>query len=242
MTLRLRVVGRGRLGSALAAALRSVDGWEVDLVAGRSVAADATAGIDLVLLCVPDAAIADVARRLTPDAGAVVAHCSGAAGLDVLAPHERRASVHPLVSVPDEARGAALLVGGWYAVSGDPLVGELVAALHGRPVEVADADRARYHAAAVVASNHLVALMGQVERIAGSIGLPLDAFLDLARGSLDNVADLGAAAALTGPVARGDWDTVRGHLAAIDPSERAAYLAGVALAARLAGHDEVPLP
>lgn len=241
MTRRLRIVGRGRLGRALTAALAGSDGWEVELVAGHTTTPSAAAGVDLVLLCVPDAAIADVAGRLAPEASAVVAHCSGATGLDVLEPHERRASLHPLVSVPDEVRGAAALVGGWYAVSGDPLVAELVEALRGRSVAVADGDRQRYHAAAVVASNHLVALMGQVERIAGSMGLPLDAFLDLARGSLDNVAELGAGAALTGPVARGDWATVRAHLAAIDTSERAAYLAGVELAARLAGHDDVPV-
>jgi predicted short-subunit dehydrogenase-like oxidoreductase (DUF2520 family) len=98
---------------------------------------------------------------------------------------------------------------------------------------VADADRAAYHAAAAIASNHLVALLGQVERVAASAGVPLEAYLDLVRVTLDNVAELGPAAALTGPVARGDWDTVERHRAALDPAELAAYDAMVAAARRL---------
>jgi predicted short-subunit dehydrogenase-like oxidoreductase (DUF2520 family) len=77
-----------------------------------------------------------------------------------------------------------------------------------------------------------VALLGQVERVAPE-GVPLEAFLGLARGTIDNVAELGAAAALTGPVARGDWDTVERHLAAIPEDERPAYEAMVAQARKL---------
>jgi predicted short-subunit dehydrogenase-like oxidoreductase (DUF2520 family) len=98
-------------------------------------------------------------------------------------------------------------------------------------------DRARYHAAAVIASNHMVALMGQVERMAAELGVPSEAFLDLAAASLENVAALGPTAALTGPVARGDWDTVRHHLGVLHPAERPAYLALAAEAARLAARD-----
>src|SRR5205823_4014841 len=82
-------------------------------------------------------------------------------------------------------------------------------------------------------ANHVVALLGQVERVATTSGVPLDAFLDLVRGAVDNAAALGPAAALTGPVARGDHDTVARHLAALDPSERAAYEAMSAEAQRL---------
>jgi predicted short-subunit dehydrogenase-like oxidoreductase (DUF2520 family) len=113
------------------------------------------------------------------------------------------------------------------------MAAEVVTALGGRFVHVDDDHRAAYHAAAAIASNHLVALLGQVERVAAAAGVPLDAFLDLVRGSVDNVAALGPAAALTGPVARGDWDTVARHLAALPPEERAAYEAMAALAARL---------
>lgn len=230
-----RVVGRGRAGGSFTGALRAA-GWSVDLIAHDDPAVrNAAAEADLVLLCVPDAVIAAVAEAIDPDPSGVVAHCAGAATLQVLGRHPRRASVHPLVSLADPVLGARQLHGAWFAVAGDRIAVEVVEALDGRFVEVDDADRVRYHAAAVVASNHLVALLGQVERIAGGIGVPLEAFLDLSRGSIDNVATLGPASALTGPVARGDLDTVRSHLAALPESEREAYLALARAAARLVG-------
>ena len=164
-----------------------------------------------------------------------MAHCAGSLTLEVLAPHERRGSIHPLVALPSGDLGAARLPGAWFAVAGDPIAREVVESLGARSVEVADTDRVAYHAAAVVASNHLVALLGQVERLAGRVGVPLEAYLDLAVGSIDNVAELGPAGALTGPVARGDWETVRRHLGALDPDERPAYLALATEAARLVG-------
>jgi predicted short-subunit dehydrogenase-like oxidoreductase (DUF2520 family) len=182
-----------------------------------------------------------------PTADAVVAHLSGSLGLEVLSPHRRRAALHPLVSIPDAEVGARRLRGAWFAVAGEPrgardLVEQVVADLGGRSFVVADADRAAYHAAATIASNHLVALLGQVERVAASAGVPLEAYLDLVRVTLDNVAELGPAGALTGPVARGDWDTVERHRAALDPAELAAYDAMVAEARRLVddGADEGP--
>ena len=117
----VRIVGRGRAGGAFDAALRSA-GWRVELIAHDDPALDgATHGVDLVLLCVPDAAIAGTAGAVTPEPGTVVAHCSGASTLDVLDPHERRASVHPLVALPDPVLGARRLVGAWIATAGDPL-------------------------------------------------------------------------------------------------------------------------
>jgi predicted short-subunit dehydrogenase-like oxidoreductase (DUF2520 family) len=178
-----------------------------------------------------------VAAAIEPGGEAVVAHCAGSLGLEVLAPAPRRASVHPLVALPDARRGAAALQGAWFAVAGDDEVRRVVAALDGHAVAVDDEQRALYHAAAVIASNHLVALMGQVERLAAAVGLPLEAFLDLVRGTIDNVAALGAREALTGPVARGDWATVGRHLAALPAAEREAYLALAAAAAQLVDRD-----
>jgi predicted short-subunit dehydrogenase-like oxidoreductase (DUF2520 family) len=228
----VRVVGRGRAGGSLAGALTAA-GWEVEVVPGTAaVTAD---GVDLVVLAVPDGAVAEVAAAVTPGP-AVVAHLAGSLGLDVLAPHARRASVHPLVSLPTPEVGAERLrAGAWFAVAGDPVAGEVVAALGGRAVEVPDDQRAAYHAAACIASNHLVALLGQVERVAGPVGVPLAAYLDLARATVDNVAALGPAAALTGPAARGDTATLDRHRAALAPDERPAYDALVDLAERLAG-------
>jgi predicted short-subunit dehydrogenase-like oxidoreductase (DUF2520 family) len=197
----------------------------------RSAAAD----VDLLVLATPDAAVAEVAAAIEPNQDTVVAHLSGSLGLAPLARHTRRAVLHPLVALPDPERGEARLVGTWFglAVDGDPLVEEVVAELHGQIVRVAEDDWARYHAAAVIAANHLVALLGQVERVAATVGAPLAAYLDLARGALDDVADLGPSAALTGPVRRGDLDTVQRHLDALPEAERAAYRALAEEAARL---------
>jgi predicted short-subunit dehydrogenase-like oxidoreductase (DUF2520 family) len=235
---RVRIIGPGRAGTSLAEALRRC-GWIVEpLLARDDDPSSAAVGVDLLVLATPDAAISGVAASVDPIPDTVVAHLSGALGLDVLAPHERRAACHPLVSLADADRGADLLCGGaWFAVAGDPLAGEVVEALGGRAVTIDDADRATYHAAAVLASNHLVALLGQVERVAGPLGIPLDAFLDLADGSLANVRALGPAAALTGPASRGDEATIDRHLAALPDDERAGYEALADLARRLAGRN-----
>jgi predicted short-subunit dehydrogenase-like oxidoreductase (DUF2520 family) len=230
----VRVVGPGRAGGSVQSALAAA-GWFVeDPRRHGDDVADAALGVDLLVLAVPDRTIATVAAAITPVDSTVVAHLAGSLGLDVLAPHRRRAGLHPLVSLPSAEAGAGRLRGASFAVAGDPLVREVVAALDGRPFQVADADRATYHAAACIASNHLVALLGQVERVAATIGLPLDAYLPLVAGTVDNVAALGPRDALTGPAARGDQRTIDAHLAALQPAEREAYLAMVALAQRLA--------
>lgn len=238
---RLRVIGPGRAGGALALALGRA-GWDVVGLLGRGEpVAGALDGTDLLVVATPDAAVAEVAAAVEPSDRAVIAHLAGSLGLDALGAHLRRAGLHPLVALPSPEIGASRLAGGaWFAVAGDPLVERAVADLGGRSFTVADHDRARYHAAAVVASNHLVALFGQVERIAGPVGVPVEAYLDLARATLDNVAALGPAAALTGPVARGDWPTVARHLAALPPEERPAYLALAAAARRLVDDDGLP--
>ena len=109
------------------------------------------------------------------------------------------------------------------------------------PFPIAEADRAAYHAAAVVASNHLVALLGQVERLAEAAGAPFAAFAPLVRASVENAFLLGAADALTGPVSRGDLGTVERHLGALDPAERDAYRSMAREAARLAGRRDTAL-
>jgi predicted short-subunit dehydrogenase-like oxidoreductase (DUF2520 family) len=231
---RVRVVGRGRAGGSFADALSAL-GWHVELVRGRGVdhRGDA-AGVDLVLLAVPDGAVAETAASIEPGA-AVVAHVAGSLGLDVLAPHARRGAAHPLASLPDRTVGAQRLAAGiTFSVSGDPLMSSLVAQLGGRSVELPDEARIAYHAAATIASNHTVALLGQVERVAASVGLPLAAYLPLVSQTLDNVAALGPAAALTGPAARGDESTLARHRAALDPAEVPAYDALAELCRRLA--------
>ncbi|CAN5610764.1 hypothetical protein BH20ACT2_BH20ACT2_16610 [soil metagenome] len=230
----LRVIGPGRAGCSLAGTLGTV-GWRTVGLLGRGDdLAGAAHGVDVLVVASPDAAIAEVAAAVEPDPGAVVVHLAGSLGLDVLARHPRRASLHPLVALPDAALGAErLLAGAWFAVAGDPVVATMVAELGGRALDVAEEHRVAYHAAACIASNHLVALLGQVERVAAAAGVPLGAYLDLVRTTVDNVAVHGAAAALTGPVARGDQATVERHRAAIDRSELAAYDAMVDATRRL---------
>ncbi|MGB3410335.1 MAG: Rossmann-like and DUF2520 domain-containing protein [Microthrixaceae bacterium] len=244
----VRIIGAGRAGGAFDLALRRA-GWQVELISHARITAETSAtdgaipaledvdGVDLVLLCVPDRVVADVARSITVSDSVVVAHCSGSLGLDVLAPAPRRASIHPLVPLADPTTGSALLRGAYFAVSGDPIGHELVASLDGHPVVVAESDRVLHHSACVIASNHLVALMAQVESVADKIGVPLDAYLQLARLALDNVSEFGPSAALTGPVARGDWGTVERHLEALPAREREAYLALARRAAALAGRE-----
>jgi predicted short-subunit dehydrogenase-like oxidoreductase (DUF2520 family) len=231
----LRIIGPGRAGGALALALARA-GWDVaEPVRRGDDPTRAAAGVDLLVVATPDAAIGEVAAAIDSVPTTVVAHLAGSLGLDVLAPHPRRAAIHPLVACPTPEVGAERLRGASFAVAGDPIASDVVAALGGRAFTVADADRAAYHAAACIASNHLVALLGQVERVAAGAGVPLDAYLDLVRATVDNVAALGPAAALTGPAARGDDATLDRHRAALDDGERPAYDALVEAARRLVG-------
>src|SRR5262249_9058411 len=137
--------------------------------------------------------------------GALVIHLAGSRGLDVFKPLlERRTGVrvgalHPLQTFPSATVGLERLEGAWAAIAGDPEVADIAAILGLRPVEIADADRVGYHTAAVVASNHLVALLGQVERLATRAGVPFEAFAPLVLGSVQNAFAIGPAQALTGP-------------------------------------------
>jgi predicted short-subunit dehydrogenase-like oxidoreductase (DUF2520 family) len=231
----IRIIGPGRAGTSLAAAL-AAHGWDLVGFLGRhSDLTDAAHGVDILVIATPDDAVASTAAAVAPVAGTTVLHLSGSLGLDALAPHPRRAALHPLVPLPNAVVGATRLASGvTFAVSGEPVARLLALSLGGRVVEVADADRAAYHAAACIAANHVVALLGQVERVAATAGLDLEAFLPLTRAALDDVAALGPRQALTGPAVRGDWDTLSRHLDALPARERAGYQAGAALATQLA--------
>ena len=235
----LRVIGPGRAGGALALALARV-GWDVLEPVGRHHdVGPAASGVDLLVIATPDATVAAVAAAVRPEAATVVAHLAGSLGLDVLDGHPNRGALHPLVALPSSEVGARRLVAGaWFAVAGDGpaatgLVEAVVADLGGRSFPVADADRAAYHAAAAIASNHVVALLAQAERVAESVGVPLAAYLDLVRATVDNVAELGPAAAITGPAARGDWATIERHRGALSADELDAYDAMVRAVRRM---------
>ena len=200
---RVAVVGHGRLGTALAGALAA---------AGTDVVGPLGRGADprdaaVVLLCVPDAEIPAAAAAVTP--GPLVGHCSGATGLDALAPHEAF-GLHPLMTVPVHG---AVFAGASCAVAGT--TDRALAAAHVladrlemRPFTIDDADRAAYHAAASIASNFLLAVEHAAERLATSAGADRSLLVPLVRATVENWAATGAHDALTGPIARGDTVTV----------------------------------
>jgi predicted short-subunit dehydrogenase-like oxidoreductase (DUF2520 family) len=200
---RLAIVGRGRVGRALAEALRQA-GYGILGPFGRG--ADG-AGADAVLLCVPDAEITHAAALIAP--GPLVGHCSGATGLAPLSPHEAF-SLHPLMTVTDEGArfegaGAAIAASTPRALA---LAAELARSLGLRPVEIGEDERPAYHAAASIASNFLITLETAAERLAAAVGVGRELLVPLVRATVDNWAVLGAERALTGPVARGDEVTV----------------------------------
>ncbi len=236
---RLRIIGPGRAGLSLASALTSTSFEVVEILGRNDRVASAASGVDLVVIATPDSVIGSTAASIRPESTTVVAHMSGVHGPGLLGPHELRAAIHPLVSLPDAETGAERLRSGvWFAVAGHPIARLMVDELNGHSFEVADDKRAHYHASAVIASNHLVALLGQAERVAFEAGVPFDAILDLVRATVDNVARMGPRAALTGPAARGDESTISRHLAALGQGERATYEAMAAEARRLAGRVE----
>ena len=230
--MKVCIVGAGRAGGSLGIALERI-GWRVRFLHRHDDLTAAAKGVDLVVIATPDAVVSTVAQRIKPVDTCPVLHLSGALTLDALAPHRQVGSLHPLVSLPNREIGSERLVGAWMAVAG---VGTdaIVQALRARTFPVTDERRALYHGTAAVASNHLVALLGQVERLATACGVPFEAFVALAKGSLENAADIGPSDALTGPVARGDWDTIAKHLAALPPDERPLYTALAMATARLA--------
>lgn len=223
------IVGAGRVGAAFASRLR--EGGLAVSVTGRELA---LAAADVVLLCVPDAAIAEVACRIAP--GPWLAHPSGATPLEALDPHTRRFSLHPLQTIV-RSGDPKQLDGAWAAVAAETddaraVALELAALLGLEPFMLADGERALYHAGAAVASNFLVTLHAAAVRLVDAAGAPPEALLPLMRRTMENGFEL------TGPIQRGDWSTVGAHLAAIHerlPELEPAYRALAELTAVLGG-------
>ena len=195
----VNVIGRGRAGSALAARLRE---------RGVELRDD---GAELVLLCVPDRAIAEVAATVEP--GPWVAHVSGATPLAALDPHVRRFSLHPLQTLTLD-RGPEQLDGAWAGVTADTeearaLARELAATLGLRPFDLDDGARTLYHAGAAIASNYLVTLYRAAASLFEDAGAPPEALVPLMTRTIENGFQL------TGPISRGDWAVVEAHLGAL---------------------------
>ena len=199
MFTRIDVIGSGRVGAAVTGRLRERG---LDL---------ASAEPELVLVCVPDGAIAEVAATIP--VGPWLAHVSGATPLTALAPHERRFGMHPLQTFT-RARGPEQLDGAWAAVTAEAADARdagfwLAETLGLRPFALAEESRTLYHAGAVFASNYLVTLHRAASLLFESAGVPAEALEPLMRRTIENSFEL------TGPIARGDWSTVEAHRAAI---------------------------
>jgi predicted short-subunit dehydrogenase-like oxidoreductase (DUF2520 family) len=226
----VRIVGAGgRVGSAVSARLEE-----------RGVELDAP-DPQLVLLCVPDRAIAEVAGTIAP--GPWVAHVSGATPLTALEAHVRRFSLHPLQSF-SKALGPEQLDGAWGAVTSETEEARaagwrLAETLGLRPFDLADDARSAYHAGAAMASNYLVTLRAAAGSLLEAASAPPEALDPLIRGVMDTGFEL------TGPIARGDWETVERHLAVIRaerPELEELYLVLAADTARIAGRDPTEVP
>ena len=196
------VIGAGRAGETIAARLRE---------RGIAVHDDG----ELRLLCVPDRAIAEVARAIEP--GPWLAHVSGGTPLDALAPHTLRFSVHPLQTLTLD-RGPEQLDGTWGAVTAENADAHaralwLAETLGLHPFVLADDRRALYHAGASIASNFLVTLYRAAAQLFEQADAPPAALVPLMERTIENGFEL------TGPIARGDWETVERHLAALQGGE-----------------------
>ena len=251
------MVGAGRVGTALAVALRraghrivaasAVSQASTDRV-GRFLPGtpvlqpgDVVAAADLVLLTVPDDALSGLVRGLAatgvPLAGRMLAHASGRHGLAVLQPAADLGALplalHPVMTFTGRPDDADRLAGISFGVTAPavlrPAAEVLVMEMGGEPVFIAEADRGLYHAALAGAANHLVTQVVQAEDLLARAGVAQPARMlgPLLSAALDNALRLGDAA-LTGPVARGDAETVAGHvdaLSATAPEALPAYLA-----------------
>ncbi len=222
------VVGAGRLGTALAAALRAA-GVDVEGPLGRG---EMPRPAEAVIVCVPDAEIGAAAAAVAGSAP-LVGHTSGATPLAAMEPALLAGAelfgFHPLqsfaeVTAPDQDPRAAFQGAGAAVAGTSPaalaFAGRLARRLGMTPFEIDDEGRAAYHAAASVASNFLVTLQAAAESIAAGAGLePHEAralLVPLLRRTVENLAEHGPERALTGPIARGDQATVEAQRAAVE--------------------------
>ncbi len=212
------LVGPGRLGRSMARALADA-GVQVRLV-GRGAPIPPS---PLTWLTVPESALAQVAAQVPP--GGVLLHSSGSAGIEILRPHPCVGSLHPLMTFPGPEQAMPSLLDLPAAVQGDPQARQAALALAHRlgmrPFELSG-DRRLYHAAAVLSGNFATVLLAAASELLVAAGAdPAQApglLLPLARQSLENAVALGPAAALTGPVVRGQQAVIEGHRAAIAAS------------------------
>ncbi|MGH2477525.1 MAG: Rossmann-like and DUF2520 domain-containing protein [Candidatus Limnocylindrales bacterium] len=259
------IVGAGAVGTALGLALTRA-GWPVQAVASRDTTrrerlaaqvegarsfAEAQAlieEVELVIIAIPDDAIAPLAREIRLYSGQALIHTSGALGAEILEPAmaagTQIGTFHPLVAFADTERAIAALHGATVAIEGDDqlaaLLSEMAERIGAHAVRLAPGSKAAYHAAAVLAAGGFVALLDAIAELGAVAGLDeagaLAIYAPLIESTLGNARALGISAALTGPMTRGDLGTLRTHLATLAahaPKAIALYVA--------AAHREIDL-
>jgi predicted short-subunit dehydrogenase-like oxidoreductase (DUF2520 family) len=239
------IVGAGAVGTALGVAL-SRAGWPVHAVASRDPerrarfrglvdvrrafvdAQTLVEEVELIIVAVPDDALASFAQSVRMYGGQAMVHTSGALGAEVLLPAmaagTQVGSFHPLVAFADTERAVEALRGATIAIEGDDqlltLLAEMAEALGARPVRLVPGSKTAYHAAAVLAAGGFVALLDAIAELARVAGLDeqgaLAVYGPLIEGTLGNARALGIRQALTGPITRGDAGTLRAHLATLE--------------------------
>jgi len=239
--MRIVLVGPGRAGLSVAIAANgaghdvvAVVGRDADQVAAAARRFDAIAlaigepipPVDLVVIAVRDDAIAEVAGQVAAiarNAAASAVHLSGAvpvAALGAIADQGLSVgAMHPLQTLPDPVRGGRALAGAWFAVTADePLRADLygfVGSLGGHPFDLSDEHRIAYHAGAAAAANFPIAALTIAQRLFAATGVPFDAARPLVEAIVENVFTRGPVASLTGPIARGDVETVDAQIAGV---------------------------
>jgi len=259
MRYNFAIVGLGKVGSALLflfSRAGHVPQWAVSSVKkGQDIRVYSgipkdPEGANVVILAVPDRSIADVAAQIAQTwqfqcRGIVFFHLSGLHSAKILSPLENWggeiASLHPLQSIMDISKACQELKQSFFTVEGttkaESVARELVTSIGSTLGTITPEDKVVYHTAAVVASNFLVALLSQATELMTETGLGREHLMPLVRGTLTNIEEFGSAA-LTGPVQRGDWDTLRAHLALLRerfPDLLTSYLCLADYTARLAG-------
>ncbi|MGI9584839.1 MAG: Rossmann-like and DUF2520 domain-containing protein [Acidimicrobiia bacterium] len=233
--MNIEIIGPGRAGGALAIAAHRA-GHRIVSIRGRdpkrinaldAIVMASPGPADLRIIAVSDRAISVVASSLATEPPVATVHVSGAIGVEALAPLAAAGasvgSFHPLQTFPDPARGADALAGSWIGITSDePLrgvLGGLARSLGCTPFDVADVDKSLYHAGASAAANFTVASLGLSRRFLEQAGVPFEAVRPLVEAAVANAFAVGPKAALTGPIVRGDVETVRSQIDAVTAAD-----------------------
>lgn len=230
--MRLVIVGPGRAGGSIARAARAVEHEIVGVVSrtgderfGPSLAmGDSWPPADLALVCVKDDQVEEVATSMAGQLGEipVVAHVSGFVPVTALkplaSPSVSIGGFHPLQTLPDPERGAAALAGSYVGIGGEELAEDTLVhfaiSLDMKPFALDDAVRPLYHAASAAAANFVATALATASDLYSTAGIEPSVAAPLVSRVAHNVFEAGGRESLTGPIARGDTDTVVGHLVA----------------------------